>query len=403
VEGTRGVEHEGRSTLRGTPAKHTGDEAGRRLRLGIIAGDPVKGMEGLMSLYQRGKSWYYDFIHRGERYTGCIGPVSKTVAKEILAKKKAEAVEGRYELPSKKLSPMFEAMAEEYLRYYRANRRPRSVERHEMAFRALRPFFCGKRLTDITPLLIERYKRARKEQGRREVTINRELAFLKNLFTQAIIWGKATENPVKQVRLFKEDNARTRFLTEDEEARLLAHCNAQLTPLVVTALHTGFRKSELLSLRWANIDFRHRLIKVETAYTKTREARSVPMSETLTAALKQLKIHAAQDPTASVFGYRQMTKTFTRAVQRAGIANFTFHDLRHTFASRLVMAGVDLTTVKELMGHKHITMTLRYAHLAPGHKRLAIEALDRVAERVPAIFPTAPELPTDELPQVIEK
>ena len=83
-----------------------------------------------MSLYQRGKSWYYDFQYRGERYTGCIGPVSKTVAKEILAKKKAEAVEGRYELPSKKPSPQFEAMAEEYLRYYQANRRPRSVVRH---------------------------------------------------------------------------------------------------------------------------------------------------------------------------------------------------------------------------------------------------------------------------------
>ena len=177
MEGTRGVEHEERSTRRRTPAKHAGDEVERRLPLGTIAGEPVEGMEGLMSVYQRGKSWYYDFRHRGERYTGCIGPVSKTVAKEILAKKKAEAVEGRYELPSKKPSPMFEAMAEEYLHYYRANRRPKSAERHEMAFRALKPFFGGKRLTDITPLLIERYKRVRKEQGRSEVTINRALAF----------------------------------------------------------------------------------------------------------------------------------------------------------------------------------------------------------------------------------
>ena len=88
-----------------------------------------------MSLYQRGKRWHYDFQYRGERYTGNIGPVSNTVAKEILAKKKAEAVEGRYELPSKKSSPLFEAMAEEYLRYYQANRRPRSVERHQMASR----------------------------------------------------------------------------------------------------------------------------------------------------------------------------------------------------------------------------------------------------------------------------
>ena len=214
------------------------------------------------------------------------------MAKEILAKKKAEAVEGRYELPSKKPSPFFEGMAAEYLQYYRANRRPRSAERHEMAYRALKPFFGGKRLADITPLLIERYKRLRKEKGRSEVTINRELAFLKHLFTQAIAWGKATENPVKQVHLFREDNARTRFLTEEEEACLLTYCNVQLKPLVITALHTGFRKSELLSLKWESIDFRHHLVKVEAAYTKTHEARSVPMSETLTATLNHLKILA---------------------------------------------------------------------------------------------------------------
>jgi Phage integrase, N-terminal SAM-like domain len=114
-------------------------------------------MEVAMSLYQRGKSWYYDFKCRGERYTACIGAVSKTVAKEILAKKKAEAVEERYELPFKKPSPMFEDMVEEYLRYYEANRRPRSAERHSTAYRAFKPFFSGKHLADITSLLIERY------------------------------------------------------------------------------------------------------------------------------------------------------------------------------------------------------------------------------------------------------
>jgi integrase len=208
---------------------------------------------------------------------------------------------------------------------------------------------------------------------------------------------------VKQVRLFREHNARTRFLTEEEEAYLLAHCNPHLKPLVITALHTGFRKSELLSLRWANVDFRHRLIKVEAAYTKTHEARSVPMTETLTATLKSLKITAPSDSTGFVFGYRNVTKTFARAVKRAEIVDFTFHDLRHTFASRLVMAGVDLATVKELMGHKHITMTLRYTHLAPGHKRSAMAALDRIAEKVPTNFTTMAESQSDQMLQVIEK
>jgi integrase len=145
------------------------------------------------------------------------------------------------------------------------------------------------------------------------------------------------------------------------------------------------------------------LIKVKAAYTKTYEARSIPMNETLTVTLKQLKMHAGHDSMSSVFGYRQMTKTFARAVAQAGILDFTFHDLRHTFASRLVMAGVDLATVKELMGHKRITMTLRYAHLAPGHKRSAIAALDQVPAKVPAIFATESATRSSYIPQMVEK
>src|SRR2546428_6365094 len=96
---------------------------------------PLYAMEvEVVSIYQRGKSWYYDFQSRGERYAGCIGQVSKTVAKEVLARKRAAAVEGRYDLPSKKPSPLFEDVADEYVKYYRANRRPRSFKRHELAF-----------------------------------------------------------------------------------------------------------------------------------------------------------------------------------------------------------------------------------------------------------------------------
>jgi integrase len=349
----------------------------------------------LVSIYQRGKSWYYDFQSRGERYAGCIGQVSKTVAKEVLARKRAEAAEGRYSAPAKKQSPLFEEMAEEYLKYYQANRRPRSVTRHESAFQALKPFFAGKRLEDISPFLIERYKRLRKEEGRSEATVNRELAFLKNLFTMAITWGKARENPVTRVRLFREDNGRTRCLTEEEEVRLLAACGPSLRPVVLTALHTGFRKSELLSLTWQDVDFQRRMITVQAAYAKNGETRSLPMTATVTKTLRAFPLAATS--TASVFltyrglPYRNLRKVFVAACRRAGVTDMTFHDLRHTFASRLVMAGVDLPTVKELMGHKSIAMTMRYAHLSHSHKRSAVAVLDRSGEKVPAIFPTGHE------------
>jgi integrase len=315
-------------------------------------------MEVLMSLYQRGKSWYYDFQYRGQRYTGCIGPVSKTVAKEILSKKKAEAVEGRYELPSRKPTPKLEEFVKEYFAYYRANRRPRSAERHETSYRAMRATFGHVRLSDISPLALERYKRQRKEDGVSKATINRELAFLKNLFTKAIEWGKAVENPVKRVRLYREQNGRTRYLTEDEEARLLAVCSPQLRPLVITALHTGFRASELRSLTWDDVDVRRRMITVRADYAKNGEARSVPMNQLLTDTLKSVKLANYQGE--RVFcnregtPYRSFRSAFERAVRKAEIKDFTFHDLRHTFASRLVMAGVDLPTVKELLGHREL-------------------------------------------------
>jgi integrase len=356
-----------------------------------------------MSLYQRGKSWYYDFLYRGERHTGCIGPVSKTVAKEVLAKKKAEAVEGRYELPSKKPTPKLEEFAKEYFAYYRANRRPQSVQRHATAYRALQPIFGHIRLSEISPLAIERYKRRRKENGVSEVTVNRELALLKNLFTKAVEWGKTGENPVKKVRFYRENNARTRFLLDDEETRLLAHCKPQLKPLVITALHTGFRASELCSLTWHDVDFLRHTVTVQAGYAKNGESRTIPMNEVLTTTLKAVKLQNADGE--KVFcnrqgmPYRSFRTTFERAIRLAGIADFTFHDLRHTFASRLVMAGVDLPTVKELLGHKDISMTMRYTHLSSDHKQAAVKKL----EKVPAIFTTPSQTHHEDLPQVIEK
>jgi integrase len=356
-----------------------------------------------MSLYQREKSWYYDFMYRGQRYTGNIGPVSKTRAKEVMAKKKAEAVEGRYELPSKKPSPRLDDFSKEYFDYYQANRRPQSVQRHKTAYRALQGTFGQQRLADISPLDIERYKRQRQGAGVSGVTINRELAFLKNLFNKAVEWGKVAENPVKKVRLYREDNARTRFLSDEEETSLLACCGPQLQPLVITALHTGFRASELRSLTWADVDFRRGVVTVRAGYAKNGEARSVPMNQVLTITLKAVKLQGIEGE--GVFcnrqgkAYRSFRTAFERAVRKAGITDFTFHDLRHTFASRLVMAGVDLPTVKELLGHKDITMTLRYSHLSSDHKQAAVRKL----EKVPSISTTPPADHLQPLSQALEK
>ncbi|ETW96592.1 MAG: integrase [Candidatus Entotheonella factor] len=337
-----------------------------------------------MGLYQRKdvkgkKSWRYDFIHNGQRYAATLGAMSKTRAKELYEQAKVAARTGTYD-DGKAEDPLFNEIAQEYLDYYKVHHRQASHERHTYAFAATKKVFGSKRLSKITPHALSKYVTKRKEEGRSEVTINRELAFLKNLFNTAVQWGKATDNPVNKVKFFREDNARTRYLSEEEEERLLAQCKPHIHRVVVAGIHTGLRRSELLSLTWGAVNFEQRIVTVRAGYAKNHEARSVPMSSRLTETLEPIRI---DNPDAPVFlnsrgqPYRDVKTAFNSAVERAGIQDFTFHDLRHTFASRLVMRGVDLTTVKELMGHKHINMTLRYAHLSPGHKHAAISVLDR--------------------------
>jgi integrase len=240
--------------------------------------------------------------------------------------------------------------------------------------------------------------------GRNEVTINRELAFLRNLYNKAIDWGKAADNPLRKVRFARENNGRIRFLSPEEEVRLLAFCESQLKPLVITALHTGW-KSELLSLTWEDVDFEKRGITVRAGYAKNGESRTIPMNDVLTATLEEVRIHAMES--GSVFRnrkgtpYRSFRTAFERAVRKALISDFTFHDLRHTFASRLVMSGVDLPTVKDLMGHKSINMTLRYS-TSQANTNVALWKLERL-ERSPINFPNRAPAANWKITQVIEK
>jgi integrase len=152
----------------------------------------------------------------------------------------------------------------------------------------------------------------------------------------AIKWGKATKNPVKEVKLARENNGRIRWLTEDEEIRLLANCGPQLKSLVVKALHIDFRKSELLPLTWCDVDFSRGVITVQAAYAKNGEARSVDMNDVLTPTLQAIRMNTTGN--GLVFcsrngtSYKLFRSAFEKAVQKVALVDFTFHDLRHTFA-----------------------------------------------------------------------
>jgi integrase len=168
----------------------------------------------------------------------------------------------------------------------------------------------------------------------------------------------------------------------DEVQILLSNCADYLNPLVTVAVHTGMRKGELLSLKWDQVNSEQGII---TLYdTKNGERRDIPMDETVKATLREMERRGDYVfCTAEGKAFVRAQKSFEVALKKSGIRNFRFHDLRHTFASNLAMAGEDLNTIRELLGHKDLTMTLRYAHLAPNHKTRAVNVLDRIMSQNP--------------------
>ena len=178
--------------------------------------------------------------------------------------------------------------------------------------------------------------------------------------------------------MLPENNRRLRYLSKEECDRLVKACAPHLRPVVITALNTGMRRGEILGLTWDRVDLQNSLILLDI--TKNGERREIPINSTLRETFKGLvrrldNPHVFYDP-ATGKRLQDVKRSFSTALRRAKILDFHFHDLRHTFASHAVMAGVDLTTLKELLGHKTLTMTLRYSHLAPGHKVAAVELLD---------------------------
>jgi len=196
--------------------------------------------------------------------------------------------------------------------------------------------------------------------------------------------------------MLKENNQRLRYLNDDEIQRLLAECPDYLYRIVMCALHTGMRRGEILSLKWDQV--RNGFVYLRE--TKTKESRQIPINEQLSSVLKAIRrkkrprsdnvftydgtrvpyLKNEYKPTKQARGVNRrvgnIKKSFKAALKRAGIEDFWFHDLRHTFASQVIMRGGTLKDVQELLGHKTMTMTLRYAHLSQEHKRNAVNLLN---------------------------
>ncbi len=212
-------------------------------------------------------------------------------------------------------------------------------------------------------------------------SVNRELACLKHIFTKAQEWNKIDFNPAKRVKLYKEDNNRVRCLSDEEIGLLIENCPEFLKPMVITSIHTGMRKGELLNLKWSDIDFSHGLITVNE--TKSGESRKIEMNYFLTETLKTYRMtrvgkdgYVFVDEKGKRYSPHGIMKgAFKRTLKKAGIEDFRWHDMRHVFASRLAMQGTNIIAIMELLGHKSLKMTRRYSNISSDYKRKAVEGI----------------------------
>lgn len=254
------------------------------------------------------------------------------------------------------------------------------------------PRFGGTKLVGLRREEIERWQSERLAVVSGS-TVNKEVMRLKHLLNRAVAWGYLKDTPARAVRRVKEAPGRVRYLTPEERDKLLNGADATVKATdgrtwtvrhapnpslrlhILAALQTGARRGELLGLRWADVDVKARTLTFRQ--TKNGDSRPVPLTDTLREALGSLA--RPLDPQAHVLPERDpkvLSRAFSRLVDRLGIKDLRFHDLRHDAASTLTMAGVPQRTVMAVLGHRDPRMTMRYQHLTPEHFRDAMRALD---------------------------
>jgi integrase len=331
-----------------------------------------------MGVFFKNENWHIDYrLTDGSRRREKIGS-SKRLAELVLQKRRVEIAEGRFLDKKHENKIKFDILADEYLELHSKVNNKSWKKSDCNNLKILKAHFTGKNLSDITPHLIDQFKAERIKEVK-PATVNRSLECLKSLFNKAISWQKFVgANPVKQIKLLKENNKRLRFLEREEIIRLLANCQKHLKPIVIIALNTGMRRGEILGLKWRDIDIRRGIIYLYN--TKNGEKRELPINEQVKTALIRTRKHPQSEYIFCNKDGSRMThvsKSFATALRKSGIKDFKFHDMRHTFASHLVMVGIDLNTVRELLGHKSLAMTLRYSHLSPDFKKRAVDVLSK--------------------------
>jgi integrase len=375
---------------------------------------------------ENGKIRYYLFYRLNGKQVnyllGADGQMTPAQARDLAKDKMAEVTKGidvqavkkeaKEQVKLSRLSTLLAFVDQKYAPWL-ATRNAKTAKQSILSLKAAFPNFLNFQLSAITAWEVEKWRSDKKNSGLKPASINRRLNTLKGCLSRAVEWEIIESHDLSKVKALKVDNSKVRYLNKGEESNLRAALRARdqkikvqrqsankfriernyeiladlsikpyadyLEPIVLLAMNTGMRKGEILSLDWQNVDLTHKNLTIMSENAKSGKTRHIPLNTEAFETLKKWK----GDPGSVGFVFKgqdgkpllEIRKSWATVLDIAKIENFRFHDLRHHFASRLVMASVDLNTVRELLGHSDLTMTLRYAHLAPEHKAAAVNLI----------------------------
>lgn len=342
----------------------------------------------MASLVYKHRSYYAIFSVAGKKHWLKIGNLDKANARKILKQLELAQAQNRLNLLQPKPLTLVEFM-DKYLDYAKANKAGETYRLESYFCKKFKEYSGDKQLKKVDRLLVEGYKAKLIRDGIKPSSINRELAMLSQMLSKAVAWGYLESNPFKGIKMIKLTKQPPKLLTHDEIDSLIEAASLWLKPMLIVLRNTGLRVHELLGLRWADIDFGRQCITARSS--KTQSYRVIPLNAELYQTLLWLKDNYVNPKSLAVSprqayqmdyvfcnvdGHKlqEIKHSFQKACRKAGI-KASPHTLRHNFASYLIMQGVDLPSVKELLGHTQISTTMIYSHLSQRHKANAVEKL----------------------------
>ncbi len=343
-----------------------------------------------MGLFKRGQVWWMRFSYQGRQIKKSTGVKDKKLAEKIHAKVTTQITEGKWFDKPIGSEKTFREMMEKYEKEDFSELASSSGRGCRGYMDGLVAFFGDYTLTEISPRLINEFMQMRKAKVK-PATITRQMTIMKRAYNIAIRkWEWVDNNPVARVQMPRANNARDRWLTLEEEARLLEACAPWVRLIVEVALNTGMRMGEILALTHKAVDLSRRTVTVFKS--KNGERRTIPLNDTVwelfraKAKVRSLKTeYIFYTANHAPYYHANVRRGFEVALKKAGIEGFRFHDLRHTFATRLVQSGVDLYKVGKLLGHRDIRMTQRYSHHSPESLRDGVMILDTLRRGSPIL------------------